>query len=92
MPTPRRLRFVRTQVALLLGLLLALAAVGAFSPGLFVLLGVIGFVTAIELLTPAEVRPRWYGRVEVLVTLALVTAAAVAGVRTVQLFEPGLLP
>ena len=90
MPTPHRLRFVRTQIAVLLGLLVVLAAVDAFSAGLFVLLAVIGFVTATELLTPVDVRPRWHDRLEVLVMAALVAAAVAAGARVVELY--GVVP
>lgn len=92
MPTPYRLRFVQTQVAVLVGLVLALSAIGAFSPGLFVLLAVVGFLTVTEFLTPVDVRPRWYGRLEVLATLALIAAVIAAAVRIVQLYAPGVLP
>ncbi|QSW99413.1 hypothetical protein [Haloterrigena alkaliphila] len=92
MPTPFRLRFVRVQLAWLLGLLLALVLAGAFSYPLFVLLAVIGFVTIAELLTPVDVTPRWDGDLDVFVTLALVAAVIAAGVRVLQLFAPGVLP
>lgn len=92
MSTPQRLRFVRTQVVVLLGLLLALSVVGLFSPDLFVLLGIIGFITVTELLLPAEIRPRWYDRLGTLTTLALLAAVLVVSFRVVQLYTPGAIP
>lgn len=92
MPTPRRRRYVRLQVVWLLGALLALVALGAFSPGAFFLLAVLGFVVLNELLIPAEVDPRWRRRVRRITVVAIAGAVAVVAVRTVQLLAPGVLP
>lgn len=92
MPTSRRHRYVRLQVTWLLGALLALVTLGAFSPGAFFLLAVLGFVVLNELLIPAEVDPRWRGRIRRLTVVAIAGAAVVVAVRTIQLIAPGVLP
>lgn len=92
MTTPRRHRYVRLQVAWLLGVLLALVALESFSYGAFVLLAVLGLLVGDELLTPIGVEPRWRGRLRWLTGGGLLVAAAVVVFRTVQLLAPGVLP
>lgn len=92
MSTPLRHRFVRVQIVWLLGVVLALTIADAFSFTLFALLGVIGFITITELLTPADVPTRWRDDLDVVVTVALVVAVVAVNARLVQLFAPDVLP
>ena len=92
MATPRRNRFLSGQLAVLFGTALALAALGAFSYDLFVLLSALGVVVAADLLTAARVRPRWHGGLRWLLAAAVVAAALAIGHRLVELFAPELLP
>jgi hypothetical protein len=92
MTTPRRHRYVRLQVVWLLGVLLALVALEAFSYGAFVLLAVLGLLVGNELLTPVSVDPRWRPRLRWLTAVGLVVAGAVVVVRTAQLLAPGAIP
>ncbi|WP_306058660.1 hypothetical protein [Natronococcus wangiae] len=92
MPTSRRRRYVRLQVAWLLGALLALVVLGVFSYGAFFLLAALGFVVLDELLTPVDVDPRWRGRLRWVTAAGIAGAAVVVAVRTIQLLAPGVLP
>ncbi|WP_394741816.1 hypothetical protein [Natronococcus roseus] len=90
MTTPRRRRYLRLQLAWLLGALLALLLSGAFSLGAYVLLAVLGSVVLDELLISREVEPRW--RPRWLLPVGLLAAAAVVAARTLELLAPGVVP
>ncbi|MDG5819713.1 hypothetical protein [Natronococcus sp. A-GB7] len=90
MTTPRRRRYLRLQLAWLLGALFALLLAGALSLGAYVLLAVLGSVVLDGLLTPHEVEPRW--RPRWLVPAGLLVAAIVVAVRTLELLAPGVIP
>ncbi|MDG5761813.1 hypothetical protein QA600_21045 [Natronococcus sp. A-GB1] len=92
MPTPRRRRYLRLQLAWLLGALLVLVALGVFSAGAYVLLAVLGFVVVDEVLASPDAEPRWRGRTRKLAAVGLLGAAVVVAVRTIQLVAPGVIP
>lgn len=67
-----RLRFVRGQVAWMLGVTLLLTLVDALTLRLFLTGTLVGLFLVAELTTPVNVNPAWRSRLRLLVALGLV--------------------
>lgn len=83
-------RFVRGQVAWMVGTAVALALVNALTYRLFLVSSLVGFLALVELTSPFDVTPRWRARLKWLVLLALVGFAVAAAWRFVEFLPPGL--
>lgn len=92
MATTLRMRFVHGQLAWMVGTILALALLSAFSYELFFLLSVLGLLVVTGLTLPAAVTPRWRVRLQWLVRLALVGVAVVVVRRIVEILPPEVVP
>jgi hypothetical protein len=91
MPTARRERFVRAQVAWMSAALVALALLESVSVELFFVVSLIGFLVVTELTAPFEVTPRWRARLKWLIGLGLLVFAYVVVRRILAILPPGVL-
>lgn len=70
--TPRRYRFVRRLLALMLGAAIVAAALDAFAWELFYLLSLVSLLAVAEVTAPYEVTPPWRRRITRVVIAGLV--------------------
>lgn len=92
MPTQRRVRFVHGQLAWMVGTILALTALGAFTHELFFVLSLLGFLIVTELTAPFNVKPAWRRRLKWIIALGLVAFGAIVTWRIVALLPPEVVP
>ena len=71
---------------------LGLAALGAFSFDLFLVLSFLGVLILAEVTSPVNVTPAWRRRLRLFVALGLVGFAVVAGRRLLEVAPPEVLP
>lgn len=77
MTTQGRQQFVRGQIAVMVGAIVALAVLDMLSLELFFVIALVGFLTLIEFTAPVNVTPRWRARLKWLVLLGLLGFAVV---------------
>ena len=87
MGTTRRLRFVRAQMAWMVGVILVLAALVAFSYELFFVLSLIGLLIVTELTAPVNVTPQWRSRLKWPIAIGLVIFAVIVVRRILDILE-----
>lgn len=91
MTTRSRLRFVRGQVAWMVGACLLLAALDALTLRLFLGASLVGLFLAVELTSPVNVEPKWRTRLRWLVVLGLLAFGLVVLRRTIAVLPEGVL-
>jgi len=92
MPTQRRMRFVRGQVAWMVATVLALALLDALSYELVFVCSLIGLLVITELTAPFNVTPTWRRRLRWLILLGLVGFAVIVVRRILEILPPGVVP
>ncbi|WP_226482541.1 hypothetical protein [Natrinema amylolyticum] len=92
MATPRRMRFVRGQLAWMVATVLLLALFGSLSAELFFVCSLIGLLVVTELTAPVNVTPTWRSRLKWLTLLGLVGFAALVAHRLLEVLPPEVLP
>ncbi|RQG90993.1 hypothetical protein [Natrarchaeobius chitinivorans] len=91
MPTARRLRYVRWQLAWMLATILGFTVIGSFSLELFFVAALIGLLIVTELTAPFNVSPAWRDRLPWLVLVGLVAFAALLARRVLVVLPPEVL-
>ena len=91
MPTTRRERFVRSQLAWMLATALVLVLLDALTYELFFVVSLIGFLVVVELTAPFSVAPRWRRRLKWLVALGLLVFAYIVVRRILEILPSGVL-
>lgn len=91
MATARRQRFVRANIAWLLGSVLVLTLLDALSYELVFVLGLIGFLIVTELTAPFNVTPTWRRRLKWLIGLGLVVFGYIVIRRILAILPPGVI-
>lgn len=91
MATARRQRFVRANVAWLLGSTLVLVVLDALSIELFFVIGLIGFLIVTELTAPFNVTPTWRTRLKWLIGLGLLVFGYIVIRRILAILPPGVI-
>lgn len=76
--TPRRLRFVGSQVTVMLAIALSLVLLGSFRYDLFFLLSLVSFMVMTELTASYAVTPRWRTRLTKVVAVGLLGFGLIA--------------
>lgn len=92
MATGRRLRFVHGVLAWLLGTVLVLALLDAFSYELFFVLSLIGVLIVTELTAPISVAPAWRRRLRYVIALGLLVFGYIVVRRIIEILPPEVLP
>lgn len=82
-----RLRFVGVSVLYLSLIACLLAALGAFSPELFVLVSVFGFITIAEIASTSKYMIQWQARIRLAVGIGLVLFT-IAAIRYIAQITP----
>lgn len=90
MATVRRMRFIRGHVAWMLGAVLVLVLVDAFSYELFFVLALIGFLFILQLTAPVNVRPTWRSRLKWPTIGALIVFGAIVVRRVLERLPMGV--
>lgn len=85
MATVRRMRFVHGVTAWLLGTLLVLVLLDAFSYELMFVIGLIGLLIVTELTAPVLVRPQWRRRLKWPILLGLIVFAYIVARRIYEI-------
>lgn len=91
MTTRRRARFVRANVAWMLGTVLALALLDSVTYELVFVVSLIGFLVVTELTAPLNVRPAWRRRLKWLIGLGLLVFGYIVVRRILAILPPGVL-
>ena len=86
------MRFVRGQIAWMVGIILALSLLGAVSYELFFVCSLIGLLIVTELTAPMNVTPNWRTRLRWVIALGLVGFALVVVRRILETVPPEVLP
>ena len=86
MATTRRQRFANGQIALMLVTVIVLAAVGALTFELFVVISLIGFMLLTVATAPVNLTPRWRARLKwpILVGVLVFIYLVIQEIRTVS--------
>lgn len=92
MTTQRQIRFVHGQIAWMLGTVLALALLSAFSYELFFLLSVLGLLIVTGLTTPMHITPTWRARLKWVIVVGLVVVGVIVVRRILEILPPEVLP
>lgn len=90
MATHRRERFIRWQVAWMVGTVLALALVGSLTLEVFFVGSLLGLCLLTVFVTPVNVRPAWRARLRWLVVVGLVVFGLLVARRVVEILPSGL--
>ncbi|WP_255150046.1 hypothetical protein [Halorarius halobius] len=90
MATRRRQRFIRANVAWMLGTVLALSLLGSLSYELVFVVSLIGFLVVVELTAPFNVTPRWRSRLKWLIGLGLLVFGYIVIRRILAILPPGV--
>lgn len=91
MSTARRTRFIRSQLAWMLGAALVLALLDALSYELFFVVSLIGFLVVVELTAPFSVTPTWRQRLKWLIGAGLLVFGYVVIRRILEILPSGVL-
>lgn len=91
MATHRRERFVRWQVAWMVGTVLALVLVGSLTLEVFFVLSLLGLVVLTVFVTPLNVTPAWRARLRWLVAGGLAVFGLLVVRRVLDILPSGLL-
>lgn len=91
MQTTRRLQFIHTQLAWMLGTLLVLALVGSLTVELFFVVSLIGLLIVVELTAPFRITPQWRKRLWVIIGLGLLGFGVIVIQRILDILPPGVL-
>lgn len=87
----RQQRFVRGQVAWMLGTVVLLAVLGALSLELFVLGSVLGLLVLTELTAPVNVAPQWRARLRYVIALGMLLFGYFMAQRVIEVLPDGIL-
>ena len=90
MVTARRERFVRAQLAWMLGATLVLVLLDALSYELVFVVSLIGFLVVVELTAPIAVTPTWRRRLLWLIGGGLVVFGYIVVQRILAILPPGV--
>ncbi|WP_416840437.1 hypothetical protein [Haloferax sp. DFSO52] len=90
MATARRERFIRAQLAWMLGATLVLVLLDALSYELVFVVSLIGFLVVVELTAPIAVTPRWRRRLLWLIGGGLVVFGYIVVQRILDILPPGV--
>lgn len=91
MATPRRMQFIRGQIAWMVATILGLALLGSVSYELFFVLSLIGFLVVTELTAPFNITPAWRARLKWLIVAGLVVFLFIVIRRILEILPPGVL-
>lgn len=91
MATTSRLRFVRGQVAWMLGAIVLLTVVDALALPLFLAATLVGLFLLAEMTTPLNVEPVWRSRLRWIVVLGLVAFGVWIVVHLIEVLPSGVL-
>lgn len=91
METQRRLRFIYSQAAWLLGSFFVLLLLDALSLELLFVVGFIGFLAIIQLTAPTTITPVWRHRLRWLIAIALLVFGVIVIRRILAILPPGVL-
>ncbi|WP_348608931.1 hypothetical protein [Halobaculum rarum] len=91
MATRRRTRFVRAQVAWMLGATLVLVLLESLSFELVFVVSLIGFLVVTELTAPFAVTPDWRRRLVWIIALGLAVFGYVVIRRILSILPPGVI-
>ncbi|WP_277552287.1 hypothetical protein [Halobaculum limi] len=91
MTTQRRARFVRAQMAWMLGAALVLALLDSLEYELFFVVSLIGFLVVTELTAPFAVTPAWRKRLKWLIAIGLAVFGYVVIRRILEILPPGVI-
>lgn len=91
MATPRRMQFIRGQIAWMVAIILGLALLGSVSYELFFVLSLIGFLVVTELTAPFNITPTWRARLKWLIVAGLVVFLFIVIRRILEILPPGVL-
>lgn len=92
MTTHRRMRFLRWQLVWMLGTVLALVVLGAFTYELYFVLSLIGLLVVTELTAPIAVTPTWRRRLRWVILVGLVGFGGIVVRRILEILPPEVMP
>ncbi|AFO55378.1 MULTISPECIES: hypothetical protein [Natrinema] len=92
MATPRRMRFVRGQLAWMVATVLLLSVFGSLSAELFFTCSLIGLLVVTELTVPGNVTPRWRSRLRWLTVLGVIGFALLVARRLLAVLPLEVIP
>jgi hypothetical protein len=92
MATPRRMRFIRGQIAWMVAAVLGLVLLGSVSYELFFVLSLIGFLVVTELTAPFNITPTWRARLKWLILAGLLVFLYIVVRRILAILPPEVLP
>ncbi|WP_411964437.1 hypothetical protein [Haloferax sp. YSMS24] len=90
MATARRERFIRAQLAWMLGATLVLVLLDSLSYELVFVVSLIGFLVVVELTAPIAVTPAWRRRLLWLIGGGLVVFGYIVVQRILEILPPGV--
>ncbi|KAB1187542.1 MULTISPECIES: hypothetical protein [Haloferax] len=90
MATARRERFLRAQLAWMLGATLVLVLLDSLSYELVFVVSLIGFLVVVELTAPISVTPTWRRRLLWLIGGGLVVFGYIVVQRILEILPPGV--
>jgi hypothetical protein len=88
MMSSRRIRFVHSQVAWMLGTLFLLTLLTSLTYELFFVVSLIGLLVIIELTAPFRITPAWRKRLWVIIALGLVVFGVIVARRILAILPP----
>lgn len=91
MATQRRARFIRAQVAWMLGAALVLVLLESLTYELMFVVSLIGFLIVTELTAPFAVTPTWRKRLKWLIGLGLIVFGYIVIRRILAILPPGVI-
>jgi hypothetical protein len=91
MATARRERFVRAQLAWMLGATLVLVLLDSLSYELVFVVSLIGFLVVVELTAPIAVTPAWRRRLRWLIGAGLLVFGYIVIQRILAILPPGVI-
>jgi threonine/homoserine efflux transporter RhtA len=90
MATARRERFIRAQLAWMLGATLVLVLLDSLSYELVFVVSLIGFLVVVELTAPIAVTPAWRRRLRWLIGIGLVVFGYIVVREILAILPPGV--
>lgn len=87
----RQQRFVRGQLAWMLGSVIGLSALGMLSIELFFVVSLVGLLALVELTQPVNVSPRWRSRLKWFVALGALGFVLFVVKRVLEFLPEGIL-
>lgn len=90
MATARRDRFIRANLAWMLGAVLVLVLLDSLSYELVFVVSLIGFLVVTELTAPFNVTPTWRTRLKWLIGLGLLVFGYIVIKRILEILPPGV--